>query len=419
MKLTSILSTAVLAATTLARDVDCLVDGVSVATVDLDTGVCPFAIPASDPVLFDFVSFDDFDVTTYYTVIGDTKFFADIRDAGRIIDIPASLIFEVEFATLFQIHAEKTPSANSTAAIRRRLLKSSQVTKRDEVDDFVAFIESLQGTALPGTSFAVVDAAASSSAGGAGASVTSAPEGTQTTTEQLTTVITITSCSDNKCSETAVSAVETLTTVTVNGEVTSYTTYCPLSDIATETDISTTVVTITSCENNACHETVLPAVETVTTVTVNGEVTSYTTVCPLTEYESTSTELVTSYLTVTSCGPNGCEEKSVYQKVTTETVNGVETIYTTYCPVEASQTTEAPQVSNAPNNNNVNEVSTECTSDECEITTTIESTVIVAPSSKASHEEATISTYSAAAPVAQIGGITSLVAMVFGYVLLL
>ncbi|CCC69329.1 hypothetical protein NCAS_0C03390 [Naumovozyma castellii] len=43
----------------------------------------------------------------------------------------------------------------------------------------------------------------------------------------------------------------------------------------------TTLVTITDCENHVCKETVSPALVSTATVTVNNEVTEYTTYCPL------------------------------------------------------------------------------------------------------------------------------------------
>ncbi|CUS25021.1 LAQU0S25e00122g1_1 [Lachancea quebecensis] len=44
---------------------------------------------------------------------------------------------------------------------------------------------------------------------------------------------------------------------------------------------STTLVTITSCEEHACSESVSPALVSTATVTVNDVVTKYTTWCPL------------------------------------------------------------------------------------------------------------------------------------------
>lgn len=103
-----------------------------------------------------------------------------------------------------------------------------------------------------------------------------------TVTDVETTVITITSCSDDKCH-----TVPVTTGVTTATEVhTTYTTYCPLPSESehapsTTTNLETTVITITSCDNDKCHtfpvttvvtvitspETTTPGPETVTVVT--------------------------------------------------------------------------------------------------------------------------------------------------------
>ncbi|ONH68104.1 form wall Protein 1 [Cyberlindnera fabianii] len=59
---------------------------------------------------------------------------------------------------------------------------------------------------------------------------------------------------------------------------------------------STTVVTITSCEENKCTEVPVTTGLTVVTVTSSGVVTEYTTYCPLTSEDvtSTATEQLTS-----------------------------------------------------------------------------------------------------------------------------
>ncbi|CAI1577757.1 hypothetical protein SEUBUCD650_0L01750 [Saccharomyces eubayanus] len=51
---------------------------------------------------------------------------------------------------------------------------------------------------------------------------------------------------------------------------------------ATVSEESTTLVTITSCEDHVCSETVSPALVSTATVTVNDVITQYTTWCPLT-----------------------------------------------------------------------------------------------------------------------------------------
>ncbi|CAK7902471.1 chitinase 2 [[Candida] anglica] len=114
----------------------------------------------------------------------------------------------------------------------------------------------------------------SNSTTSAAPAATTAPT-TITATDIQTTVITITSCSDHKCTKVPVTT--GLTTVTENETI--YTTYCPLStdSIVTETDASTTVVTITSCEDNKCTE--VPVTTGLTTITENETI--YTTYCPI------------------------------------------------------------------------------------------------------------------------------------------
>ena len=101
------------------------------------------------------------------------------------------------------------------------------------------------------------------------------PTTSGTITTQETTVITVTSCSDDKCTDVPVTT--GLTTVTEKD--TTYTTYCPLSTVTTQ---ETTVITITSCSEDKCTE--VPVTTGVTTVTENE--TTYTTYCPLTTEET-------------------------------------------------------------------------------------------------------------------------------------
>ncbi|GEQ71491.1 hypothetical protein JCM33374_g5175 [Metschnikowia sp. JCM 33374] len=114
-----------------------------------------------------------------------------------------------------------------------------------------------------------------------------------------TTIITITSCFDHKCTTTTVPATQGPTTVTNNGETTIYTTWCPITSTAvteslensgtaavstgTITDIvATTIITITSCSDHKCTETTVSATQGPTTMTTNGVTTVFTTWCPLT-----------------------------------------------------------------------------------------------------------------------------------------
>lgn len=78
------------------------------------------------------------------------------------------------------------------------------------------------------------------------ASVASAAYSNVTSTAEVfsntTTVITITSCSHNLCSEVPVTTGVTVVTETIEGTVTEYTTYCPLTGhTVAPTDVTSTV----------------------------------------------------------------------------------------------------------------------------------------------------------------------------------
>lgn len=345
MKFTSALASAFLVAATAAADVACLVNGESVAVVDSESGVCPFTIPEEYPVNFEFTSLEDYDVTFYYAEPENTKYFTDIVNAGRVIEIPASILLGAPPVPVFQVHLEESPAANSTTAIRRRLLKSGQIAPRDEQDQFLAMAEATEGTALPNGLEFSVEPVSSSSAAASGEMTSS--EGMVTETNVETTIVTITSCSDDKCAATTVPATASAVTTTVEGEETITTTWCPM----------TTVVTITSCADDKCHETTVPATPSLTTETKEGEVTSYYTYCPLTEEDSTVTNVETSVVTITSCADDKCHESTVPATMgeTSSTMEGGEvTTYTTWCPVtstvaaESTPATEAAETTPAP-----------------------------------------------------------------------
>lgn len=114
--------------------------------------------------------------------------------------------------------------------------------------------------------------------------------GVQTVTNTATTLMTITSCSENKCHTTAVPASWGPVTTTIAGEVTVYTTWCPLSSETTFTKASTTDVTITSCFENKCQETAVEATWGPITTTSAGIETVYTTWCPASTEKTYSTE---------------------------------------------------------------------------------------------------------------------------------
>ena len=357
--------TSLLTAKAAAKDVLCLVNDTPVATVDLDTGVCPFQLPAELVAFFDYASSEDYNVQFYYAIANSVRYFTDIVHAGTEISIPANQIYGTDGSAVFQVHVENTPVSNSTAAIKRRMLKQVEVIKRDEASDFAESLKSVDGTLVNSALFRVVDAPSGSSSIVSGtptgtvpvsSGVNTVPTGDVTETLESTKVITVTHCSDNKCSATTVPATPTVTTYTVDGTVTSYKTYCPLTDAAdvTETVESTKIITVTHCSDNKCSESTVAATPTLTTETIEGTVTAYTTYCPISD-DSGVTETVesTKIITVTQCSDNMCSESTVAATpaLTTETIEGTVTAYTTYCPVSedasasgtAAPGTEAPE----------------------------------------------------------------------------
>lgn len=378
MKFSSVLSTAVLAATAIAQDVACLVNGEQVAVVDLDTGVCPFTVPASLPVSFDFVSLEEYDVTFYYAIAQAVKYFTDIVGAGRLIEIPAIALYGTPGVPLFQVHLEASPAANSTAAIRRRLLKQVELVKKAEIDDFLAIAEAADGVAVEGNTFAVVDLTSSTE----GATTGTDAAGTATETDSLTTIVTITSCSNDVCASGAVPATASEVITTVDETVYTTTTYCPVA----------TVVTITSCKDDKCHEATVPATPSLTTETIAGEVTSYYTYCPLTEDQTeVVTEEVKTVVTITSCKDNKCHETVVPVTPATTVVTDVPvTTGTTVAPVTTG-TTVAGESTEAP------------------------TTAVVVPTSSAPSTVASISTYGGSA--AKVGGSLLAIVPLFGLLL--
>lgn len=124
----------------------------------------------------------------------------------------------------------------------------------------------------------------------------------------------------------------------------------------TSTIIQTTYVTRTSCSDGKCSTSAVPTGLTTGTSTVNGVETLYTTYCPLSSAAAEKTSSGSSsktpksnsstLITVTSCDQQNCATSSYHTGVTqyTTTVHGLETVFTTYCPLS----TETPSPSSAP-----------------------------------------------------------------------
>ena len=321
MKFSTVVATslAFLSSAVVSKDVACLVDGQSVAVVDLDTGVCPFTIPSGLPApVFTYTADDDYDVLFYYSLVESTKYFTDIVNAGTVISIPARLLYGTSGAPLYQVQAQEEPAYNSTGAIRKRLMKGNALTptpfnKRD-AQSLADSLESKDGTFIANSAFEVVDVAdVSSSSSAAGGE-------TGVETIRSTTVLT----------ETVDCSTTTGTTTLPNGETSTFTSSSPI--LSTVTADVTSVITITSCHEDLCHKTTVEATLSATTKTVSGIETIYTTYCPLSSVETPeSTKVIT-----TTDHEGKPTTVTAVPVLTTETVGGTVTEYVTYCPVSTS-----------------------------------------------------------------------------------
>ncbi|CAI4060779.1 uncharacterized protein SKDI_06G0150 [Saccharomyces kudriavzevii IFO 1802] len=160
-------------------------------------------------------------------------------------------------------------------------------------------------------------------------SVTSVP-----TKKSETTLVTVTSCESGICSETTSPAVVSTATTTVRGIATEYATWCPIS--TSESREQTTIVTVTSCESEICSETVSPVIISTARTTVNGITSEYTTWCPISTAEPSQQTVA---VTVTSCESGVCSETAspAIVSTATTTINDVVKVYTTWCPITANE----------------------------------------------------------------------------------
>ncbi|KAK6878909.1 Yeast-form wall Protein 1, partial [Candida tropicalis] len=224
-----------------------------------------------------------------------------------------------------------------------------------QVEDVVESSSAAGASTAEESSTAASGAEESSVASGAEESTTGAPEATVTTESEV--IITVTSCSNDICVGTTVPGAETTVTTTVSGTTTIYTTYCPVSSV--ETVESTKIITVTSCSDNKCEETTVEATPLTTETVTEGTVTEYVTYCPL---SSGAEEESTKIITVTSCSNDICVATTVpgvKTTVSTAAPNGETTVYTTYCPESSVETVESTKIITV----------TSCSEDKCEETT--------------------------------------------------
>ncbi|CCH43871.1 Immunoglobulin superfamily member [Wickerhamomyces ciferrii] len=148
-----------------------------------------------------------------------------------------------------------------------------------------------------------------------------------------TTLVTITSCHEDKCSEVPSTAQVSIATTTISGVVTQYTTYCPLST----TDSFAPPV---ASPSGSSTDSFAPPVASPTASSTDS-------FAPPVAAPTSGEHVQTTLVTVTSCKDNKCTEvpSTAQVSVATSTVNGVETSYTTYCPISSTDSVAPPVAS--------------------------------------------------------------------------
>ena len=172
-----------------------------------------------------------------------------------------------------------------------------------------------------------------------------------TQTEHSTTILTVTSCSNDVCTETAITTGVTV----VTEDETIYTTYCPLTDESTPVEESTSANTSSLLASTTDKEFIHQHDKS--SLVSNGNALS------------TETEKLTTVITVTSCSNDACSETPITTGV--RVVTSDETTYTTYCPLSSYSDIASVE-------ENVSSVSTlietpaaYCEGAECDTTSTV------------------------------------------------
>ncbi|EMG47423.1 hypothetical protein G210_2255, partial [Candida maltosa Xu316] len=115
--------------------ISCIINGETVDTVDYETGTCNFDLPDHLETFFNFVSTNEYNLQYYYVTANGIKYTTDIRNAGRVLSVPAKVLYNV-ILNLHEVHLDS--SANS----------GNPLKKRDEADDFINSISDTEGTQL-------------------------------------------------------------------------------------------------------------------------------------------------------------------------------------------------------------------------------------------------------------------------------
>jgi hypothetical protein len=111
-----------------------------------------------------------------------------------------------------------------------------------------------------------------------------------------------------------------VTTTLANGDVTSYTTFCPITNDAART----TVITITSCSENKCSEVPVTTGVSLITKVVSNVLTTYTTYCPLTTWKALETSISSGVTSVAEVAKS-VATTSVVTSSTAKTINSFAT----------------------------------------------------------------------------------------------
>ncbi|CCH45418.1 Histone-lysine N-methyltransferase [Wickerhamomyces ciferrii] len=229
-----------------------------------------FTVPFRDPEYCDSYFLGLFTVgdDDYYTIVVGGKEPPTIQasfnyqritwECSQLLDFAENCV-PPETSSSSELPSSSVVSSSSELSSSSDVSSSSEISSSSDISSSASPSSSDASSSFPESSSAPSssDSSASSdssdslvSSSGFANSTTGGPLTLTSTKEaQSSTVITITSCDEDKCTQVPVTTGVTVTLVTKNDVVTSYTTYCPI----------TTTETITSCEEEKCQPTGAPA----------------------------------------------------------------------------------------------------------------------------------------------------------------
>ncbi|RKP29165.1 hypothetical protein METBISCDRAFT_24482 [Metschnikowia bicuspidata] len=264
MKFSSAFAALAAASLTSAEWVACRVDGVQISVVSKETGECPFPINKKLPVNFTYRGPTDYLVNAYYIkACGQNYYNEPIHQAGRVIQVPARCLFDKP-TDIFHIHLAESPS-NTTDGLRKRF--DSQFYKRDVAGGVAGLIDLVKrtvGTRVLNQQVVNVNAPDPGTYPTYASQPSDAKDNkTLTVTSITTSLVTVTSCDSSMCDTTVIPKTPREVTETVQGTVTRYVKWYPM-DFSPQNE----TVTITYCELDTCYEKVTTCVVPICTTTV-------------------------------------------------------------------------------------------------------------------------------------------------------